>query len=176
MSETGPRRVRGAWRPGTGGPLGLRGLRGRLAGPWRVTVAEASMTPSVQPDDWLLVDPSVGRWPRRGSLVVFREPGTDTLALKRVAGRPGDWIPFAGAWLRLTEDEAWLLSDADDVALAADGHGRAVDSRSFGPVPVDALVARAWFRYWPIRRIGRLPKPPASPFRRGPGPAPLAGD
>jgi len=169
MTETGPRRVRGAWRTGSGGPLGLRG---RIGGPWRVAVAEASMTPSISEGDWLLVDPTVGRWPRRGTVVVFRESGSGDLAVKRVAGRPGDWIPFAGAWLRLADDEAWLLSDADDTALAEAGHGQAVDSRAYGPVTVDALVGRAWFRYWPVRKIGRLPKAPAVPFERGPGPAP----
>ncbi len=175
MTVTGPRRVRGAWRPGSGGPFGLRGLRGRLAGPWRVAVAEGSMTPSIHAGDWLLVDPTIGRWPRRGTVVVIREPGADVLAIKRVAGRPGDWIPFAGAWLRLADDEAWLLSDADDAALAEAGGGQPVDSRLYGPVAVDSLVGRAWFRYWPARRIGRLPKPPTAPFRRGPGPAPASG-
>ena len=166
MRATGPRRVRGVSRPGSGGP------RGRLAGPWRVAVAEASMTPSIQPGDWLLVDPTVARWPRRGTVVVFREPGSDDLAIKRVAGRPGDWVPFAGAWLRLGDDEAWLLSDADDAALAEAGHGRAVDSRAYGPVPVGALVGRAWFRYWPGCRIGRLPGGRASGSGvRGQGPA-----
>jgi hypothetical protein len=106
-------------------------------------------------------------------VVVFREPGSGELAIKRVAGRPGDWIPFAGAWLRLADDEAWLLSDADDAALAEAGFGSAVDSRSYGPVPVAALVGRAWFRYWPRGAIGRLPKAPATPFARGPGPRPL---
>lgn len=173
MTETGPRRVRGAWRPGAGGRLGLRGLRGRLAGPWRVAVAEASMTPSINPGDWLLVDPSVGRWPRRGTVVVFREPDGGALAIKRVAGRPGDWVPFAGAWLRLADDEAWLLSDASDEALAAAGQGRAIDSRAYGPVAVDALLGRAWFRYWPVRSIGRLPSAPRPAFSRGPSPAPL---
>ena len=39
---------------------------------------------------------------------------------------------------------------------AAAGHGEPVDSRRYGPVPVALLVGRAWFRYAPWRRIGRL--------------------
>ena len=130
-------------------------------------MADTSMRPAIEPGDWLLVDPTVARWPRRGSVVVFREPGEGTLAIKRVAARPGDWLPFAGGWLRLGEDEAWLLGDATDEELAADGGGRAVDSRRYGPVPVEALVGRAWLRYWPLRRVGPLPSGPAGQAGRG---------
>ena len=118
------------------------------------------MRPAIEPGDWLLVDPTVRRWPRRGSIVVFREPFTDVLAIKRVAARPGDWVRFADAWLRLGDDEAWLLGDATDDELAAAGFGPAADSRRYGPVPVEALVGRAWFRYAPASTIGRLPRPP----------------
>ena len=41
------------------------------------------------------------------------------LAIKRVVGRPGDWVPFADGWLQLGDDEAWLQGDATDEALAA---------------------------------------------------------
>ena len=75
---------------------------------------------------------------------------------------------FADGWLQLADDEAWLVGDATDEALEAGGHGAAVDSRRYGPVTVDALVARAWLRYWPAGRIGRIgradvnrPVPPA---------------
>jgi signal peptidase I len=121
-----------------------------------VAVAEASMLPALRPGDWLLVDPLVRGWPRRGSLMVFREPGSDVLAVKRVAAGPGDWVPFAAGFLHLAEDEAWLLSDADPAAAATAGLGEPIDSRRYGPVTADRLVARAWFRYGPIGRIGRL--------------------
>ena len=135
---------------------GFRGVRGL----WRVTVADGSMLPAVHPGDWLLVDPTVDRWPRRGSIVVFREPGSGVLAIKRVAARPGDWVRFADGWLQMGADEAWLRGDASDDDLAAAGHGPAIDSRRYGPVTVDALVGRAWFRYGPtLRRVGVLPKP-----------------
>jgi signal peptidase I len=122
------------------------------------------MLPAIHPGDWLLLDPSIRRWPRRGTVVVFREPGTDTLSIKRVAGRPGDWVRFEDGFLHLGSDEAWLLSDADEGETAGAGFGPPVDSRRYGPVPVELLVARAWFRYAPTERFGPLPPGPS----RGP--------
>jgi signal peptidase I len=114
------------------------------------------MHPAIEPGDWLLVDPTITRWPRRGSVVVFREPDSEALAIKRVAARPGDRVPYAEGYLILGNDEAWLLSDAADAELMAAGLGEPVDSRRYGPVPVELLIGRAWFRYAPIRRLGLL--------------------
>jgi len=153
---TGPRRVRGRPRAG-GAAAGLRG-------PWRVAVVDGSMRPTIEPGDWLLVDPTTVRWPRRGSVVVFREPVSGVLAIKRVAARPGDWVPFGDGRLRMGDDEAWLTGDATDAELAAAGAGAAIDSRRYGPVPVDALVGRAWLRYWPVRRVGRIARSRPVPY------------
>lgn len=114
------------------------------------------MLPAIEPGDWLLVDPTIGRWPRPGSVVLFREPDTGELALKRVAGRAGARIPFAGGYLVLGPDEAWLVADAAPSVAAAAGFGPPIDSARFGPVPVALLVGRAWFRYGPPGRIGRI--------------------
>ena len=114
------------------------------------------MHPAIEPGDWLLVDPTVARWPRRGSVVVFREPDSDELAIKRVAARPGDRVPYEDGYLILGDDEAWLVSDANEAELLAAGLGEPVDSRRYGPVPVELLVGRAWFRYAPLRRLGRI--------------------
>jgi signal peptidase I len=119
------------------------------------------MAPAILPGDWLLVDPTVARWPRRGSVVVFREPDTDVLAIKRVAAGPGDRVQLDEGHLVLGADEAWLLSDAPLGELVAAGSGAPIDSRRYGPVPVEHLVARAWFRYGPLRRLGRLRRDPA---------------
>ena len=114
------------------------------------------MEPAIQAGDWLLVDPTVTRWPRRGSVVVFREPDGEHLAVKRVAAGPVDRVPFADGFLELAEDEAWLVSDASTAETEAAGFGEPIDSRRYGPVPVALLVGRAWFRYWPWRRLGRI--------------------
>jgi signal peptidase I len=121
------------------------------------------MQPAIEPGDWLLVDPTTRTWPRRGSVVVFREPDSGELAIKRVAGRPGDQVPYAEGHLILGADEAWLLSDANEAELLAAGYGEPVDSRRYGPVPVDLLVGRAWFRYAPLRRFGWISRPPRPP-------------
>ncbi len=70
------------------------------------------MAPAIEPGDWLLVDPTTIRWPRRGSVVVVREPDGGALAIKRVAAGPGDRVAFAEGYLELADDEAWLLADA----------------------------------------------------------------
>lgn len=108
-------------------------------GPWRAEVAEESMVPALLPGDWLLLDPTCRRWPRVGSIVVVREPATGILAIKRVARR--------GARGGLGPREAWLVGDASEGSI---------DSRRYGPLDADDLVARAWFRYGPRHRIGRL--------------------
>ena len=122
----------------------------RVRGPWRVAVVEASMAPAILPGDWLLVDPTTDHWPRRGTVVIVREPDGGALAIKRVAATPGDRVAFAQGYLELAEDEAWLLSDASAETAAALGFGVPIDSRMYGPVPLDLLVGRAWFRYAPL--------------------------
>jgi signal peptidase I len=115
------------------------------------------MMPAILPGDWLLVDPTVRHWPRRGSIVVFREPDGELLAIKRVAAGPGDAVRLDAGHLVLGDDEAWLLSDAPLARLVDEGAGVPVDSRRYGPVPVDCLVGRVWFRYGPLGRVGTLP-------------------
>jgi signal peptidase I len=117
------------------------------AGTWRVAVVEDSMTPAIAPGDWLLVDPTANRWPRVGSIVVFREPATELFAIKRVAARGGQHVRIEEGLLHLEPNEAWLLGDHDE---------HSVDSRRYGPVTFDRFVARVWFRYWPLGRVGPL--------------------
>ena len=121
------------------------------------------MAPAILPGDWLIVNPLVSRWPRVGAVVVFREPLGETLAIKRVAARTGEQVLFAGGFLTLGPGEAWLAADADEKAAAAVGSGPPIDSQRFGPVEAEGLVARAFFRYWPVGRIGRIPRRLSSP-------------
>lgn len=111
-------------------------------------VAGESMLPALRPGDWLLVDPTPVRWPRRGALVVVREPASELLVVKRVAGRPGDRVARSGtAPIQLGATEAWLSSDAP---------GAGIDSRRYGPVDAERLLGRVAWRYGPRSRVGRV--------------------
>lgn len=106
------------------------------------------MAPALLDGDWLVVDPTPARWPRRGSVVVVREPGSEIVVVKRVAGRPGDRVvgPGGSATL-LGATEAWLASNSPDAAI---------DSRRYGPVDEERLLGRVAWRYGPNGRFGRI--------------------
>jgi signal peptidase I len=114
------------------------------------------MVPAILPGDWLVVNPLASGWPRPGSVVVFREPLSETLAVKRVAARSGDRVQFAGGYLTLGPGEAWLAADANEKGAASVGSGPPIDSQRFGPVDVGDLVGRVLLRYAPLRRFGRV--------------------
>lgn len=88
--------------------------------------------------------------------MVFREPISDALAIKRVSAGPGERVRFADGYLTLAGDEAWLTADASEAVAGAAGFGAPIDSTRFGPVSLDRLVGRVLFRYGPLRRIGRI--------------------
>lgn len=92
-----------------------------------VIVRGRSMLPTLRDGDRLLVRP--GRAPRVGDVVLARLRD-GTLVVKRVAEQR------ATGW--------WLLSDN-----AAEGLG---DSRAWGAVPQDDVLAVAVLRFWPRPR------------------------
>jgi nickel-type superoxide dismutase maturation protease len=119
------------------GPMGV--LRRRLRRSWdaRVAVQGDSMRPLLVPGDWLLVDPDAFRahGARPGDLVVVPDPRSpDRTLVKRVAMVDGD-----GRY-----------------DVRGDSPGASTDSRTFGPVDHGSLAGRPWFRYWPVRRFGRI--------------------
>lgn len=108
--------------------------------------------------------------PERGDVVVIRlESQGDELLIKRVVGLPGDVVeihdgrvfvngqalnePYvAGA--TTTGYYAPVTVPPLRIFVLGDNRGFSNDSRSFGPIPLEDVVGRAWFSYWPPEQIG----------------------
>ena len=71
------------------------------------------------------------------------------------AAKPGD--PSQPTTVPSVE-ERWVIP-ADEVFLMGDHRSNSADSRTFGPVPKEQIIGRAWLRYWPLNVFGILPTP-----------------
>lgn len=113
-------------------PAGLVAGACRLGLVRRVEVAGASMRPTLEPGDRLLVIAS--RRIRVGDLVALADPRTPARTLvKRVSEVNGA-----------------------DLTVLGDDPVASTDSRSFGPVPRQAALGRVVYRYAPSARAGLI--------------------
>jgi signal peptidase I len=124
----------------------------------------------------------------RGDIVVFDPPEdwgeANTPFIKRVIGEPGDTVEIRDDGLVYIDgvalDEPYLYAEdaggppqpttapleqskwtvpEGDLFLMGDHRANSADSRTFGPVPIDRVVGRAWLRYWPLSAFGILQTP-----------------
>ena len=94
--------------------------------------------------------------PRRGDIVVLHAPdGGDIALIKRVIGLPGETIevrngqvlinsrPLQEPYLRTLTNGVFPLTPIPDDAIfvMGDNRDRSRDSRTFGPVPIEDVVA-----------------------------------
>ena len=98
----------------------------------RVEVVGDSMLPALRPGDRLLV--LRGAPARPGHVVALADPRLASRTMvKRVAGR-----------------------GPEGVIVLGDNAGASTDSRQFGPLAPSAIRGRAFYRYFPTGRRGRV--------------------
>jgi len=126
-------------------------------------VAGLSMSPSLQDEDYLLVDRVFYRLTplRRGDIVVFRSPADGRYLVKRVAALPGELLETgADGSLRVNGSVALPAGSmpagpsvvrvpADRFFCLGDNAPQSQDSRAFGPVETAAIHGRVLLRYFP---------------------------
>jgi signal peptidase I len=114
----------------------------------------------------------------------WAQPGDGTPYIKRVIGIGGDTVEVREDGFVYVNgiklNEPYLYAEAPDDAaqptvstggqnrwviapgelfVMGDHRERSADSRAFGPVPVSAVIGRAWLRYWPFNTFGILSSP-----------------
>jgi signal peptidase I len=131
-----------------------------------------SMEPNLHSNQRLVVEKLSYRFhgPQRFDVVVLKLPNQgEELLIKRVVGLPGDTIeirdgqvyidgtplaePFLDVQTRPGRNSRVVVPPLH-VYVLGDNRDHSNDSRSFGPVPIENIVGRAWLSYWPMENIG----------------------
>jgi signal peptidase I len=135
-----------------------------------------SMEPNIHNNERLIIEKITYRLrePARGDIVVIKPPQQGTVPLiKRVIGLPGETVmidqnqvfvngvPIEETYLAqptVGSMEPEIVPDGH-VLVLGDNRRASNDSRSFGMIPYEDIIGRAWFRYWPPGEIGPITQP-----------------
>jgi signal peptidase I len=134
------------------------------------SIPSASMAPTLEAGDQIVVTPYFHSDPSRGDVIVFRSPLDDgELMVKRVIGVPGDLVDSRMGRVRIggyTLAEPYLVHAAGSGAIEAqvvppgcyfvmgDNREDSLDSRSWGTVPRANVVGRARVILWGLTGDG----------------------
>ena len=133
----------------------------------RIQVLSISMQPTLFEKDFVLVNKVVYKigQPEYGDVIVFRYPPNPetTPYIKRVIGLPGDTVritngkvfvndqPMVEPYISAPPDYngQWFVGD-NELFVLGDNRNNSSDSHHWGMVPVENVIGKAEFVYWPI--------------------------
>lgn len=141
----------------------------------RVRVENVSMKPTLQPGEFVLVNKiayKIGK-PEVGDIIVFhypRDPREDYI--KRLIGRPGDEVTVKNGQVSVNGqplDEPYIAASpaydgswtvpTDSLFVLGDNRNQSSDSHSWGFVPLNNVVGKALFIYWPLQQFQVIEHP-----------------
>jgi signal peptidase I len=141
----------------------------------RVRVENISMLSTLKEGDVLVVNKLAYKWGdyETGDIVVFHNPNfLEEDFIKRLIGKPGDWVIVQDGHVYVNDvmlDESYLdappayegewLVPSNAIFVLGDNRNESSDSHSWGFVPIDDVVGKALFVYWPWDAMTILENP-----------------
>lgn len=135
----------------------------------RVRVDGFSMIPTLEQGEFIFVNKLSYRIedPRRGDIIVFHyppDPARQDL-IKRVIGLPGDVVSISDGQVRVNNETLaepyiaaaplyhgeWVVPNGSLYVLG-DNRNDSSDSHVWGLLPMDLVVGKSIFIYWPLNR------------------------
>jgi len=136
----------------------------------RIRVDGFSMEPTLHSGEFVIVNKLAYKLgePQHGDVIVFRYPrDPEQENIKRVIGLPGDVVQVRNGQLYVNDqlvDEPYIAAapnytmtwdvPEDSLFVLGDNRNRSSDSHSWGPVPLDYVIGRAFLVYWPPEEWG----------------------
>jgi signal peptidase I len=141
----------------------------------RIRVDGSSMEPTLQSGEFVIVNKLTYKLgtPEIGDVVVFHYPrDPEQEYIKRVIGLPGDKVVITDGQVyvngQLLEEDYIAASPAyesswdvpeDALFVLGDNRNNSADSHSWGAVPLNYIVGKAEFIYWPPTDWGLIDGP-----------------
>lgn len=138
----------------------------------RIRVDGSSMEPTLHSGEFVIVNKlsyTIGQ-PHRGDVIIFHFPQDTTQEyIKRVIGLPGDRVAVKNGEVRVNDraiDEPYIAAPPiyeteltvpeDSLFVLGDNRNNSSDSHNWGTVPMDFVVGKAVFVYWPPNSWGTI--------------------
>jgi signal peptidase I len=137
----------------------------------RIRVDGFSMEPTLKSGEFVVVNKLAYRFgePDTGDVIVFQYPrDPDQEYIKRVIGTPGDTVSIIDGQVYVNGErlnETYIASPPsyqseeraipeNSLYVLGDNRNNSSDSHTWGPVPMEFVIGKALFIYWPPDRWG----------------------